>query len=258
MNLNDIVTHKIPCYFLSPHLDDAALSAGGLLSWLQDKTEVQVITFFTQADHGPESLSVKSFLKQCGYSDANTLYTERRAEDKAILEKFQLSVKHQNYVDALWRKIPHPAWWRKAAAHILAEFLYVYPIYRIHIISGKVSPRDNQLQEKIREDIATMTQNNTSFALFAPIGIGKNVDHLLIRTVAQKYFPDNTIYWTDFPYSLHAQADQDYIKHNNLKMFSFDKNLDDKIEMIKGYHTQVDALFSSKQIPKVPEVYYTK
>jgi LmbE family N-acetylglucosaminyl deacetylase len=256
MNLETIADQKIPCYFLSPHLDDAALSAGGLLTFLANKTELTVITFFTQSQDGPESLSVKSFLKQCGYTDTTTLYNDRRAEDKKTFSQFNIPTQHMNYVDALWRTIANPSPLRKAAGTILAEFLYVYPVYRIHIISGNVSHHDQNLVQSIRKDLQKLTANKQKFLFFAPIGIGKNVDHILIRNVAQTYFPAQTLYWTDFPYCLRSTPDENFITTNHLKKTTWNKNLEEKTQLIQGYPSQVDALFPTKPIPKIEEIYY--
>jgi len=47
--INNIIREKIPCFFISPHLDDAALSAGGLIAYLSQHTHVEVIDVFTEA-----------------------------------------------------------------------------------------------------------------------------------------------------------------------------------------------------------------
>jgi hypothetical protein len=58
-----IIKNKIPCYFLSPHLDDAVLSAGGLISSLSGNTSVTVVNIFTTAGE-KNTLSAKKSIQK--------------------------------------------------------------------------------------------------------------------------------------------------------------------------------------------------
>src|SRR3989304_10331904 len=90
-----IINEKAPCLFISPHLDDAVLSAGDFILFLiEQKIPVTVITVFTKISPKPYTLSAKSFIRQCGYNDAELLFADRRNEDKEIFEKIGVQTDH--------------------------------------------------------------------------------------------------------------------------------------------------------------------
>lgn len=102
--LDTIIRERIPCYFVSPHLDDAILSCGEIISYLAGKTPLTVATIFTEADEPPHTLSARAFLKQCGVLDARELFSRRRSEDIQVLGRVNATWRHFGAVDALWRK----------------------------------------------------------------------------------------------------------------------------------------------------------
>src|SRR3990172_2740944 len=88
-----IVKNRLTCFFVSPHLDDAVLSCGGLILFLIDnKVPVKVINVFSEGDDGPYTFSAKVNLILTGYNNAKVLYKERRKEDIAVLKK--IGVEH--------------------------------------------------------------------------------------------------------------------------------------------------------------------
>ena len=129
--LNNIVKNKRPVFFISPHFDDAALSAGSLLSYLSKKTSVTVINVFTKC--GPiNTLSARAYLRQLKCHSAEELYLQRAKEDKNFFSSIGAKSVNLNYVEALWRQF------EKKPGKTLAELDHIYPTYRFHIISGKI------------------------------------------------------------------------------------------------------------------------
>lgn len=78
----DDLNNKKNYYFISPHLDDAILSAGALIYELKERGRVKIITIFTKGD--------KSFLK-------------RKIEDKNVCRFLKINYLHLDFIDALWR-----------------------------------------------------------------------------------------------------------------------------------------------------------
>jgi len=78
----DNLNNKKIYYFISPHLDDAILSAGTLIYELKNRGMVKIITIFTKGD--------KSFLK-------------RKIEDKNVCRFLKIDYLHLDFIDALWR-----------------------------------------------------------------------------------------------------------------------------------------------------------
>ncbi|MCH7641145.1 PIG-L family deacetylase, partial [Patescibacteria group bacterium] len=137
--VKDIIKNKRTCYFISPHLDDAAFSAGGLISYLAKRTKVVVITAFTRAGRDKHSLSALSYVNQCGYkkNEIGRFFSARRKEDKELFESLGVKVMHLGFLDALWRKKKSLNLIEKFSTLFINEFRYIYPTYRLHISKGK-------------------------------------------------------------------------------------------------------------------------
>ena len=245
--LQDIITNKRPVYFISPHFDDAILSAGALMSYLSKKIKVNVVTVFTKADKG-DTISAKQFLRQCGYTNATTLFADRAKEDASVLEPIADMVITLGATDALWRKKYH----KNIVSYLfpfIPEAQVLYPTYRFHISKGHLVKDDMVLVEQIAEKLKKIIEKNA--VVFCPIGIGKHVDHVLTRKACEKLNRE-LIYWSDFPYNK-DEAEEEKV----LKKFSFDTNLEKKEKLVKGYKTQYHAMFPHG-FPKQPEVFLCK
>src|SRR3712207_4761048 len=71
--------------FLSPHLDDAVLSCGALLSTFGKRLPITVATVFSAAAPPPHTRAARNYLHQCTATSALDLYDERRGEDIEVL-----------------------------------------------------------------------------------------------------------------------------------------------------------------------------
>lgn len=252
-----IIANKIPCYFVSPHLDDAALSAGGLIAHLSRRTRVEVITVFTNAAPGPCTLSAKAFLRQCGHKDALTLFAERRREDACALALVGITPIHLEHVDALWRAIPSLGTIRRALARLFPEFRHIYPTYRSHIVRGDVSRRDAPLSAALAEELAGIIDTRRAYALFCPLALHSHVDHELVRDACLATF-DNVFLWQDFPYILEGKLSAGKTDIFGNEAFRWNGEMETKRNMIMVYASQARAMFPDGNIPLVPEIYYKR
>lgn len=254
--INKIIDNKTRVYFISPHLDDAVLSCGELITELSDKIEVVVVNVFTEISEGPLTFSARAFLKQCGKKDAKSLFEERKKEDKEALGSIGARVKSLGFVDAQWRKKGELNFLEKMVGYILPEFIHIYPVYRWHIANGKISNQDNKMIEKIKIEILDSVGNDKNFLVFCPIAIGGNVDHQIVRDCCLDIFDKNLILWADFPYSAKAQADFDRISEYRGEIFASDKAKKDKL--LRMYQSQYDALVKDGMGELKDEKYYFK
>jgi len=243
--IDKIINYKIPCYFISPHLDDAVFSAGDLIAYLAGSTEVQVVNIFTDGGGKRETLSAKQFLKQCGVGDATKLFEERRSEDSQVFSSLNINPQNLGYLDALWRT--------KSQRFPIAEFNAIYPVYRIHVTSGKIAKADLGLVDQIAEKLKEMVPENA--IVFAPVGVGSHVDHIITREVASR-LPNLIIYWTDFPYHLQNGVDRKFILDKSLVNSIFSHDLSAKTTLVSGYKSQIKAMFPDGVINLQSEVYY--
>lgn len=253
--LKDIEKNNKTCIFVSPHLDDAALSCGGLISYLANKVDVFVITVFTKAGNNKHSLSALAYVKKCGYkiSEIDKFYSDRRKEDRKTFARFMIETKHLGFLDALWRKRNNICLVNKILSLLLSEFELIYPTHRLHIAKGVVHKEDAQTVRSLRAKLKNITTKNS--VVFCPLAIGKHVDHVVVREVCQDLrLP--IIFWSDYNYNLYHKPDKNFLSEFGLKRHIFRKNQNLRKKLILGYKTQVGKLFSGRDFKLPPEKYY--
>ena len=245
--IQDIVKKKTHVFFISPHLDDAALSAGGLIAYLSKKTKVTVITVFSESEH-ESTLSAKQFLKQAGYKNPATLYDERKKEDADAFASMNVDVIHLGFTDALWRKKYKKNRLRNLFGKLLPEMNTVYPTYRWHINKGVIAKDDLQYAKEITDSLQNSIGKTQDVAIFTCLGIGNHVDHLLTKYAVKKIC--DPIYWFDQPY-----VQRDMNKSTTIPAITYSPTYDKqkKKTLLTHYKTQIKALFNTNKIPQLDE-----
>jgi LmbE family N-acetylglucosaminyl deacetylase len=252
--LTEAIERGVPLVVLSPHLDDAALSCGGLMAHAASRTSVTVATLFTEADRGPHTLSARRYLQQVGAHSAQTLYQQRRAEDRAGLEPKGITCVHAGLTEALFRRRPVKAR-RRLCAHVLPELAHIYPVYRLHLTSGRIAAADAATLRDAGEFVQRLAGSGRHL-LMAPLGIGGHVDHVLARSVAERSGA-RVVYYSDFPYNHRGDpVPYGFIERNRLVETQFASFATARAELIQAYRTQVQALFPGGRIPVVPEIFF--
>jgi LmbE family N-acetylglucosaminyl deacetylase len=253
--LTSVINDGVPLLVLSPHLDDAILSCGALLAYAGQRVPVTVATFFTEGAPPPYTLSARQFLRQVGIADAMQLYDARRAEDRTVLEGMGIAWRHAGLTDALFRrKARMPLGGRWPARRLPAELVHVYPTYRLHIASGRLAVDDDDTLGRAIAFAQTLVAERSSLVL-APLGIGGHVDHILVRTAAALCSGGRVIYYSELPYNQRHALDAAFARRTRFVRTTWSLELAAKAALIRGYRTQVDALFPNGRIPVVPEVY---
>ena len=257
MNLNErinsIIKEKKPCYFVSPHLDDAVFSAGSLISYLAKHTEVFVVSVFSES--GPQkTFSIKVFIKQCGFKDAKTLFEARREEDKAVIKNLGAKPIHLGFTDAPWR-IKKVGAMRRFFAKTFPEINTIYPTHRWHIAKGKASAEDAEMINKIKDGLNNLIlKNNTGgYEVFIPSAIGNHVDHVITRDICKDMFP-NAIFWADVPYTIDSSEAVGNISLGKKEIWN--GNTAEKENVLRGYKTQFKAMFGEKPVNLAQEIFY--
>jgi LmbE family N-acetylglucosaminyl deacetylase len=242
--------------FISPHLDDAVFSCGALMLALQKQgISCTVLTVFTQADESSQTLSARSFLRQIGYSSAEQLYAKRRAEDMEVLKSMGVKCIHLGEVDALWRKKSKTSGIQKILAAILPEFSHVYPVYKFHILSGKIRIGDTLLISHLAKLLQTHVDRDT--VVFCPLSIGGHVDHMVV-TRACEDMSHPLVYWADIPYVARPGHKVSPVKTDALiqKKMNDTQLLIKKARLCARYKTQYVPVFGDTGAAKIPETYY--
>lgn len=180
----------IDALFISPHLDDAALSAAHTIcAYLRQRKRVMVVTIFTRGSM-ETSPAIRTFLRQSRADTGNTLFRVRRAEDnKSLATLGVIMMKHLPFVDGLFRSDGKQL---------------VYPTLQA-LFSGTIASRDSAIAQQIVQTIRSLQQDytHTSTRVYTCLGVGNHVDHILVHNAVTNVFGKNTIYWEDVPYRSH-------------------------------------------------------
>jgi LmbE family N-acetylglucosaminyl deacetylase len=224
---------------MSPHLDDAVLSCGALLAQLAARHLVTVVTVFTAAASPPWSLPARRQLRAVGGVDAEDFFSQRRAEDREVLAGIGAAPVHLGFRDALFRR------GRTGPA---------YPTFRFDAARGRVASCDAGLAAEVSARVGEIVQAGV---VFAPLGIGRHVDHLITRRAAQELRrPIRVVYYSDFPYSQTAAPEPDFIRRTGLIPHPWLSGRAENASRIAGYRTQFAGLFRDGTVPTRPEIYW--
>ncbi|MFC0387019.1 PIG-L deacetylase family protein [Muricoccus vinaceus] len=168
---------------ISPHLDDAAFSAGGALALLaRQGWEVVVATLFTATVPDPAGFALACQTDK-GLPPEADYMAIRREEDRAACAALGARPLHLPL-----REAPH-----RGYASAAALFAAPRSDDMAHLdAAAAIEP----LLEELRPDL-----------LLAPQAIGGHVDHVLtVRALQLVDSPLPTLWWRDFPYTTRADT----------------------------------------------------
>jgi LmbE family N-acetylglucosaminyl deacetylase len=169
--------------YLSPHLDDAIYSCGGIIySQIQIGDRVEIWSLFTSdpPKHGLTQFALELHSRWGGESNP---YQIRRNEDQEACGCVGAGWRHLNYPDCIYRHYPETG----QAVILSAQDL-----------SKPGKPFESKLSETITAQLKKEIPPDS--IIIAPMGVGNHVDHILVKEVANK-LPNLTFYYSDFPYS---------------------------------------------------------
>lgn len=257
--IEKIVKENRPCFFISPHLDDAAFSAGGLIEKLSGSVPVMVVNVFTASGlPNNNSLSAKAFLSQCGVADKETLFNMRKKEDRKALYPLGVRVINLDEIDALWRPSFIRSLLPKWLISLVPELGLKYPTYRWHIISGKINIEDRTLVERLRLKLHSLVGGGGG-TIFCPLGIGGHVDHLLVREACAGLTEANRLYfWLDVPYVSGGDTKKldEILSGLVVRPHIFAQDYDKKLRLCEKYESQINQVIPDRGILRNKEAFY--
>jgi len=166
--------------YLSPHLDDAVLSAGGLI-YEQTSTgaPVEIWTFMAGAPSDTEYSPFAQLLhQQWGFSSADETVASRREEDKNAASLVGATTVHFDFLDCIYRRDENGEW----------------PYYEIYL---PPQPMDSDLPRQIAETISPRLKPDDK--LVCQLSVGSHIDHVLVRQAAE-LLGRPLVYDIDVPY----------------------------------------------------------
>lgn len=213
--------------YISPHLDDAVLSAGGLI---HDQVIAGVqVEIWTILCGFPPSGELSPFAQvlhyQWGIASADELIRSRRAEDEKACHMVGAKPVYFDYLDCIYRRGKNDDW------------LYSYIF---------VPPHDDEadLPARIAESISARLKPTDQ--LVCQLGLGSHVDHVLVRR-AVELLQRPLLYYTDIPYLFKTPEE---LAPNTVGMKAnaytvSETGLNVWQEAIAAYESQISSLFDS-------------
>jgi LmbE family N-acetylglucosaminyl deacetylase len=251
--LAGLIEQGMPVVVLSPHLDDAVLWCGALLTYAVSRTAVTVVTFFTEPGQAPYTTSARRYLRREGGRDADAVFQLRRTQDRAALEPLGITCVHAGLTDALFRRHASGGWSRPA--RLVPELAHIYPSLRLHVTSGRIAGADAGTLREAREIIHTVAGSGLNLVL-APLGVGGHVDHILVRTAALASGAP-VAYYRDFPGSRGDRAAEAFIYRHDLVETRWPEPGEAEAELIRTYGSHAGKLIGRAGTPLASEVFFS-
>jgi LmbE family N-acetylglucosaminyl deacetylase len=237
-SFNDITTTSRHI-FLSPHFDDAVYSCGGTLAvQVSNALHPLVITIFGGLP--PQGLELSPFAFQiqkemgAGNKDAASLVEMRRQEDAKALDYLHADYLWLDYQDAIYRG--NPAYYTGDHA----------------LIRGEVHPLDMWIDKQLSQDLLALHQRLPDAVWYAPLGVGRHVDHQIVTSVADRLVQQGAKvrFYEDFPYVLQEHALEERLDElsGGLEALYVEMSemLPQRVEAAYLYASQVNLNFGNK------------
>ena len=172
--------------YLSPHLDDVALSCGGLV-WEQSRAGDSVsIWTICAGDPPPGPLSPFAESLHSRWKTGRQAIERRRSEDIAACSRLGSAYRHFQIPDCIYRLAPGSD-----------EHLYTTE----ESLFGELNVREENLIQSLSAELACSLSPDAQVA--CPLSLGGHVDHRLTRAAASG-LARSLYYYADYPYVLDA------------------------------------------------------
>jgi LmbE family N-acetylglucosaminyl deacetylase len=232
MSRNPTATYADRVY-LSPHLDDAALSCGGtMFAQTRAGRSVSVVNVFAGV---PDYADLSAFAraKHAVWGDPEDVVAARRIEDRCAQQILGVDSVDWDHLDAIYRTVGQRVLYPNEAA-----------------IFGELDTAESDLGWQLADEIDARLADYDATRIYAPLGIGHHVDHLVVRSagLVLRACGWDVLFYEDFP----------YVWRNDLAATPIPAALDDlgdwqsvvqaidverKIKAIACYESQVGDLF---------------
>ncbi len=203
--------------FISPHLDDVALSVGGIVNYLVNKKiDVEIWTIFSGSPND-ENLSEFALSLHKRWELPLNAPKTRRLEDKKACTILGARFKHFGFSDCIYRK-------DEFGNPIVREEDDLYQ---------PIPPSQLFLVDEISDEINRLV--TTDDIIVSPMAIGNHIDHRIIVAAITKLTYQAVLFYEDFPYVIKSQSSP--IDFSQLTPAKFDL----QEENIKTWHAAIAA-----------------
>ncbi len=174
--------------YISPHLDDAVLSCGGMIrQQVQQGNRVSIWTVCAKENPFPQLSEFAQTLHDRWETGGDTVAV-RRNEDVAACSVLGAEPAHLTFYDVIYRRLPNGC-----------------PIVTCDI--ELFLPPDPVEMDEARQALAPFLDSIPAGAqVVGPLTMGGHRDHRLVRTLLEECF-SNLLYFADYPYIAQYELD---------------------------------------------------
>jgi LmbE family N-acetylglucosaminyl deacetylase len=177
--------------YVSPHLDDVALSCGGRV-WQQVQAgdRVLVVTVFAGVPDANGPLSPFAARLHALWNLSADAPATRRREDADALARLGADGVYWPYLDCIYRRV-------------LGDLAYASE----EALFGEMHPAEGELVDELADRLADLPLEPGG-SIHAPMGIGHHVDHRIVHRAAGRV-ERPVMYYEDYPYAEDPEAVQE-------------------------------------------------
>ncbi|OJX41226.1 MAG: hypothetical protein BGO78_00300 [Chloroflexi bacterium 44-23] len=218
--------------FLSPHLDDVALSCGAIVHSLRSqKNIVEVWTIFAGDPPQDRPFPFALSLHKRWQLLSNPIGA-RRIEDAEAMRILDVRFRHFTLPDSIYRVSENNSPLINKEEDLFQEIM------------------GNQYQ--IVDQVAQLIETNLpgSAKLIIPLSIGDHIDHRITRAAASKLAFVEKWFFPDFPYVVKNDQDfSDYLPKNvtELSFCLTEKDINTWKKSIVAYHSQISTFWVNEE-----------
>jgi LmbE family N-acetylglucosaminyl deacetylase len=232
--------------FVSPHFDDIALSCGGIAARLA-RIGARCIGLTIFAAPPPEGVELSPYAagmhaewERSNGASVKTINEIRREEERAAMHLMGLEPVWLDLCDAPYRQSSD------------GRYLYTSD----EQLFGKIAPEERKtLVPQIAgliSGIVRQTGATGRVRVFAPLGVGRHVDHQIAFNAARRLGPRcGVLFYEDFPYTLRQGALEARLTGLNMpaqpRITPIGDLIGVKIAAIARYKSQNDVLFGTAE-----------
>lgn len=189
MNLTLPTDRATRWIFLSPHLDDAVFSCGGLISFLSGNgIDVEIWTIFSDQEEDPECFTEFVRSLHTRWQSGDHPYEFRKREDATACKIVGARQVHFGYLDCVYRVLP------ESGKPVITS--------NEELLQG-IRPEESYLVRKITSRLQKRLTESSIWV--CPLGLGNHMDHQITRQAAEKV-RQMMLYYADLPYAFRSPA----------------------------------------------------
>ena len=219
--------------FLSPHYDDVPLSAGATVRLLADRslTPETLVVFGSEPDRArPLSEFARAMHERWGLT-ANEVIARRQAEEGAAAAVLGARTRVLPFRDAIYR----------GNFYLSDDDLF-----------GSPATEEATLPAAIAASLDLVDSPDATTRIYAPLGVGKHVDHQIVHLAAQELATRGWDVWfyEDIPYALKPMALETRLAEirstarlEPVAIVPANSTWDQKLDAILRYPSQLETVF---------------